>query len=399
MQYRKNHKNNDELSALGFGCMRFPEKGFKIDEKESEALILRAIEEGINYFDTAYIYHYGKSEGFLGDVLHRHHLRDQVYLATKLPHYRVQGAEDFDKFLSTQLERLKTSYIDYYLIHMLPDRASFDRLLNLGLIEWIAQKKEEGKIRNIGFSFHGKGEEFLKLVDAYPWDFCQIQYNYLDTHNQAGTRGLKYAHKKGLPIIVMEPLRGGRLVSHLPKEAEALLQQKVPGKSPARFALEFIWDLPEVTLVLSGMRSEKDLLENVATAKEALPMVLEEDQKTLYGEVKAILNQSIKVPCTACGYCMPCPFGVDIATCFNEYNEKYTLKTGKAWLYYIQNTAAFTKNPGYASLCKSCKQCESHCPQSIAISEELGHVAKDMEKFWFLPAIRLTRRFFYKNNK
>ena len=237
MQYRINPKNGDEISVLAFGCMRF-----KRDEKETEQQIIKAIEMGVNYFDTAYIY--PGSEATLGRILSKGY-RDKVKIATKLPPYLVKKKEDFDKIFHTQLERLKTDYIDYYLIHMLPNLDVWQRMISLGIEEWIEEKKAKGLIRNIGFSYHGGQEEFVKIVDAYPWEFCMLQYNYYDEFNQASKNGLLYAADKGLPIMIMEPLRGGKLVN-LPKEALQVFDESEEKHSPAEWSFRWLWNHPQI---------------------------------------------------------------------------------------------------------------------------------------------------------
>ena len=240
MNYRINNKNNDKLSILGFGCMRFPTKRNSIDETRAEAMIKSAIEQGVNYFDTAYVYHMGKSESMLGKVLAKGY-RDKVKIATKLPIFLVKSEADMDKIFSKQLKRLQTDRIDYYLMHMLSDVGTWERLKSIGIEKWIDDKKKNGQIINVGFSFHGTKDQFVKLVDIYDWDFCQVQYNYLDENNQAGTSGFNYAAAKGLPIIVMEPLRGGKIVRKLPAEVNAIRSAAEPKRTAADWALRWVW--------------------------------------------------------------------------------------------------------------------------------------------------------------
>lgn len=385
-------KNGDMLSILGFGCMRFPTNGNAVDVARTEAMLKRALDEGVNYFDTAYIYHRGKSESVLGDFMAKGY-RSQIKLATKLPQYLATKAEDFDKYFDKQLERLKTDYIDYYLLHMLPDIGTWNRLVAMGIKEWIEGKKRSGQIINIGFSFHGIKEQFVKLVDAYDWDFCQIQYNYLDENNQAGTDGLKYAASKGLPIIIMEPLRGGKIVNALPKELTEMWANAQPKRSIAEWALRWVWNHPEVTLLLSGMSAEDQLEENLRIASDALPNAFSEQEEAYFVQANKILAEKMKVNCTACGYCMPCPAGVDIPGCFSMYNEKYMLGTKHLKMLYMQNTGAVTAHPAYASLCVKCGKCEKHCPQQIPIREKLKDVVSEMEGPLFRPITAAGRKF------
>jgi len=391
MNYRTNTKNGDALSVLGFGCMRFPMKGNSVDIERTEAMLKRAMDAGVNYFDTAYIYHRGKSEAILGDFLSKGY-RSQVKIATKLPHYLVGKPEDIEKIFRKQLDRLKTDYIDYYLIHMLPDIGSWNRLKQMGIEEWIDQKKQNGQIRNIGFSFHGVKEQFLKLVDCYDWEFCQIQYNYLDENNQAGTEGLRYAASKGLPVIVMEPLRGGKIVNALPKELSAMWAGAQPKRSVAEWGLRWVWNHPEVNVVLSGMSTEEQLEENLRIASDVLPNAMSREELDYFEQANKILSEKMKVGCTACGYCMPCPAGVDIPGCFSIYNEKYMLGTKHIKMQYMRNTGAYTAHPAYASLCIKCGKCETHCPQQIPIREKLKDVVSEMEGPLFRPIAAVGKR-------
>jgi len=351
-----------------------------VDEEAAAAIIRKAVDLGVNYFDTAYIYHAGASEGILGRAL-KNGLREKVKIATKLPHYMVRRNSDLDRIFKSQLKRLETTYIDYYLIHMLSDVETWERLRGLGIIEWIQEKKKNGMIKNIGFSFHGKAGSFIELLDTYDWDFTQIQYNYLDTKNQAGKNGLDYAHKKGLPVIVMEPLRGGKLANGLSKEAVDLLKGKQI--KPAELAFAWLFDQPEVTVVLSGMTYEDQLEDNARYADIYKVNTLNKDMLKLVEDVKDIINRDIRIPCTSCGYCLPCPQGVDIPACFAFYNDKYSMKTRNTWVYYLQNTGAYSKKPGNAGKCIECGICRSHCPQSIDIPKELGIVKKDLEHLLF----------------
>lgn len=391
VNYRENKRNGDKLSILGFGCMRLPTKKNSIDEARAEKLIISAIDQGVNYFDTAYVYHYGKSESFLGKVLSKGY-RDKVKIATKMPHFMVKTTTDMDKIFNKQLQRLQTDRIDYYLIHMMPDVGTWERLKKIGIEEWIDSKKKNGKIINIGFSFHGVKDQFLKLLDVYDWDFCQIQYNYLDENNQAGTSGLKYAASKGLPIIIMEPLRGGKIVNNLPKEVNNIWKSAESQRSAAEWALRWVWNHSEATVVLSGMSNEEQVAENIQIASKAESNSLTPEELTLFDRIKEILNQNIKVNCTGCGYCIPCPAGVDIPACFSMYNEKYSLKTKKSKMHYLQNTGAITSNPAYASLCKKCGKCELHCPQGIPIREKLSEVSSEMEGVLFKPIVSLGKK-------
>jgi predicted aldo/keto reductase-like oxidoreductase len=384
MKYRVNPKNNDKLSILGFGCMRFAK-----DEKEVEKQIIYAIENGVNYFDTAYIY--PNSEVILGRVLSKGY-RHRVKIATKMPPYLIKKYEDFDKIFNTELQRLQTDYIDYYFLHMLTDTNIWTRLVNIGILKWIEEKKQKGQIKNTGFSYHGGREEFIKLVDIYDWEFCMIQYNYLDENNQAGKSGLQYAAAKGLPVMVMEPLRGGKLVTKLPKEVNEVWNKAHVRRSPAEWAFRWIWNHPEVTVVLSGMNSQEIVEENIRVAKEAEANSFTEQDYELFTKVRNILNEKIKVPCTGCNYCMPCPKGVDIPTCFSCYNDREIEGKLSSIGKYIMQTSIRTESHN-ASLCSKCGLCEKHCPQNIAIREELTKVSKAMEGFYYKPTRFLIKQF------
>ena len=376
MQYRKNPKNGDMLSILGFGCLRFPRKGGGIDREETEREIVKAIECGVNYFDTAYVYQ--GSEEVLGSILHKNGLREKVYLATKLPHYMVKNADSMEKYFRQQCERLQTDYIDYYLMHMLPDVTVWKRLKKLGILKWLQEKKESGAIRNVGFSYHGGSGTFIELLDAYDWDFCQIQYNYLDENSQAGRRGLMAAADKGIPVIIMEPLRGGRLAGGLPEKAKEVFADAQPKRSPAEWAFRWLWNQEQVTVVLSGMNSMDMLLENVRTAESVRAGEFSEAEEKLFDRVIRVINEKVKVGCTGCGYCMPCPAGVDIPGVFRCYNVKYTDGWYPGIREYIMCTT-FKRKRSNASLCVKCGRCETRCPQGIAIRKELDAVKKEME--------------------
>lgn len=375
MQYRKDRKGN-EISALGYGCMRFTKKGGNVDLEKAEREVLAAIETGVNYLDTAYVY--AGNEVAVGEILARTNTRDKVYLATKLPHYLIKSIDGVEKMFREELRRLQTDHIDYYLMHMLTDIPTWERLKKLGMEQWIKGKIVSGEIRNIGFSYHGNTEMFQKLVDAYDWDFCQIQYNYMDEHSQAGVEGLRYANKKGLPVIIMEPLRGGRLVNLLPESAKELFERDEEKRTPAELALKWLYDQPEVTCVLSGMNSLEMVEQNVKTACESPVGCLTESDRRLIEQVKEEIAKKVKVGCTGCGYCMPCPHGVDIPGTFRCYNAMYSEGKQGGRKEYLQCTA-FRKDTSSASQCISCGKCEMHCPQQIPIRKELKQAAKELE--------------------
>jgi len=386
MKYRVNPQNGDKLSVLGFGCMRLPK-----EEKEQKKLLQTAVEEGINFFDTAYFYQ--GSEAALGKALSGGY-RERVKIATKLPPFLVKDYSDFERIFAIQLQRLQTDRIDYYFMHMLNDVGVWNRLLELGIMKWLEEKQRQGRLINVGFSYHGGVGEFKRLIDAHPWQFCLIQYNYLDEHRQAGISGLEYASAKGLPVFIMEPLKGGKLVTSLPKAVYDIWENAPVKRSPAEWALRFVWDHPGVTLALSGMNSLEMLKENIMVASDAEANSLSEQDYALFAQVRDILQQSIAIPCTSCNYCMPCPHMVDIPTCFSCYNDRAIEGKLGAKYKYLMQTSMKTQSV-HASLCIKCGQCEKHCPQNIAISEELTRVARTMEGFTYRPLSFLLKKFMH----
>ena len=292
-----------------------------------------------------------------------------------------------EKLFQEQLKRLRTDYIDYYLMHMLNDADTWQRLLDMGIGQWIEEKKKSGAIRQIGFSYHGNSETFCKIIDAYDWDFCQIQYNYLDEHSQAGRRGLHHAYAKGIPVIIMEPLRGGKLVKNLPEKAESIFRNHQPRFTPAQWAFRWLWDQPEVTVVLSGMNTEGMVRDNIQTASATeIGSLTEADRVMLSGVVEAI-QANMKVGCTGCGYCMPCPRGVDIPGTFASWNRYYAEGKFSGFREYLMCTA-LRKNTASASQCIGCGKCEKHCPQGIAIRDMLKQAEKTLEN----PAYKIIKK-------
>jgi predicted aldo/keto reductase-like oxidoreductase len=389
MQYRLDKKNNEKLSALGFGCMRFPKNAAGIDMKKTEALIMSAVEKGVNYFDTAYVY--PGSEDALGTVLKKNNARENVFIATKTPLILIKKTEDFDKFFNQQLQRLRTDYIDYYLMHMITGKDQWRFLCSLGVENWIAEKKKSGQIRRIGFSFHGSQVEFLDVLDSYPWEFCQIQYNYSDENFQAGTTGLKKAFEKQIPVIIMEPLLGGKLVNGLPKEAVAIFKKANPDLSPAGWALKWVWDHEEASVLLSGMNDQEQLEENAKLAEICLPRCLTDPEKEIFKQVLAVFRKAYKIHCTGCNYCMPCPKGVNIPGCFSAYNASYAVGFIEGMKQFITSTAATSPQRASPALCVQCGQCEKHCPQHLPIMKNLLAVRKRMEPFWIRMIISIAR--------
>lgn len=387
MKYRPDRYGNP-ISQLGYGCMRFTRKGSGIDYEKAEKEVLLAIEKGVNYFDTAYIY--PGNEECLGWILEKNHCRGKVNIATKLPQYLLRAATAIDKTFREELSRLRTDHIDYYLMHMFTDYAEWERLQKLGIEQWIARQKEEGRIRYIGFSYHGDTEMFLKILDAYDWDFCQIQYNYLDEHTQAGRTGLQAAAKKGIPVIIMEPLRGGKLVN-LPEQAKQVLASHGKGYTPAELGLRWLWNQPEVTCVLSGMNSEEMVNENIRIASKTEPGHLTEEDMEIVARIRQIIRQREKVGCTGCRYCMPCPKGVDIPGNFHYYNLMYMEKKSSARKEFARNMG-LRKETGFATQCVGCGLCEKHCPQHLPIRQKLKEADRDLRPLPYKIGIQVARK-------
>ncbi len=391
MLYRKIPENGDELSILGFGCMRLPLKEGQIDEERAAQQVRYAIDCGVNYIDTAWPYHMGKSEPFLGQTLVDGY-REKVKLATKLPSWTVKSLEDMDRILNAQLERLRTDHIDYYLVHGLVGTL-WDKMEKLDVLGFLDKARSEGRIINAGFSFHGSVDDFKRIVDAYSWTFCQIQYNFLDEKNQAGTEGLKYAASKGLGVIIMEPLRGGKLTNPIPPAVQDIWNEASVKRTPAEWALRWIWNHPEVTVVLSGMNEESHIQENLKVADAAYPESLTEAELQLVKKVEQKYRELMKTGCTGCRYCTPCPAEVDIPSCFEIYDNFHLSGNEKeAKLMYAAKPGGIIRGDvsGYASQCVQCGQCIEKCPQHLDIPSLLETVAGEFEgndfKGWRLIA-------------
>lgn len=373
MNYRKMPVSGDSLSLLGFGCMRFPlDPEGKIDRDKSEEMLKRAIEGGVNYIDTAWPYHEGESEPFVGEFLEKNSLRDSIRLATKLPSWLIKSPKDMDHYLNLQLERLKTDRIDYYLVHAL-NRDYWNNLKNNGIFDFLDSLKKDPRVKNIGFSFHDNLELFREIVDSYSWDFCQIQYNYLDTEYQAGQAGLEYAVEKGLGVIVMEPLRGGKIAGRHPIEIEDIFTS-LPGPcSSAAWALRWIYDSQGVVTVLSGMSTMEQLEENLKTTADYGSSSLTPDQRYAFKKIRDIYLSKIKAHCTECLYCMPCPVGVAIPRVLRFYNEAFIFED-------IEKSSSeyhrFIGEDSRADKCIECGKCEKLCPQNIEIIKHLKSAAE-----------------------
>jgi predicted aldo/keto reductase-like oxidoreductase len=378
MQYRTVPKNGDKLSVLGFGTMRLPLRGEKIDEERAINQMRFAIEKGVNYFDSAPPYHGGESEKVLGKALLGGY-REKVKIATKLTPFLLNEAEDMDKMLSLQLKKLQTDHVDYYLLHGLEEE-SWSKLLGFGVFEFLEKAKADGKIVNLGFSFHGSLNTFKKIVDAYDWAMCQILYNFLDENLQAGIKGLKYAASKNLAVMIMEPLRGGTLAEKLPDKVKRFYDGAKIQRSPAEWGLRWVWNHPQVTLALSGMNDENHVAENIKAAETALPCSMKRSELTVIKNVAESFRGLMKVPCTGCQYCMPCPYGVNIPSNFRIYNDYYMFgdEQQSRAMYGMMLLGGLSGKRSDATLCKECKKCMERCPQHIAIPEKLKSVLYDL---------------------
>lgn len=391
MKYREDKRSGNQLSILGFGCMRLPGSLGRVDIQKTEPLLLKAIEKGVNYFDTAYLY--PGSEDAIGQIFEKHALHDKVFIATKLPHMMCKTYEDFDKYFDIQKKRLRAKKINYYFIHNISALEQWTRLLDLGIEKWIKSKKDSGEINQIGFSYHGSKNDFGLLLDAYDWDFCQIQYNYINTNYQAGVDGLKNAAKRGLPVFIMEPLLGGRLAVGLPKKAETIFKEQNSERSPASWAMKWLFNQPEVTLILSGMNSMEQLEDNINTADSSVPNMLSETEMETFDKVIRVFNESYKIPCTGCNYCMPCPKQINIPACFAAYNTSYSIGLKDGIGQYMISASGLSKTPHFVSDCIKCGKCESHCPQQIPIRESLTSVKRRLQPFYLKPALSLYQKF------
>ncbi|HOQ66642.1 MAG TPA: aldo/keto reductase [Methanosarcina thermophila] len=375
MLYRKIGKTGKSVSILGFGVMRLPILGdddSKVDEEKAAQMIHYAIDNGINYIDTAYSYHGGMSEFVVGKVLQDGY-REKVYLATKLPSWLVTCREDMDRYLDEQLGRLRTNYIDFYLLHAL-NRDYWSLLKKHGVFDFLDSALKDGRIKYTGFSFHDNIDLFKEIVDSYPWDMCQIQYNFMDEDFQAGKEGLMYAASKGLGVVVMEPLRGGYLASNVPQEVQEIWDNAETPRSPVEWGLRCLWDYPEISVVLSGMSDLAQIESNIKFAADGFPNSLTEEEKKLISKVKEIYRSKTRVNCTGCRYCMPCPSGVNIPE-----NLKH-LNNAEMFDKIEEEKLIYSSLEGKASNCTECGECEIKCPQKTPVRELLKEVSKLFEK-------------------
>jgi predicted aldo/keto reductase-like oxidoreductase len=376
MLYRKLGNTGEKVSILGYGCMRLPVAGEdpeKIDEKKAIELLRYAIDHGVNYVDSAYSYHGGMGEVFLGKALSNGY-REKVHLATKLSCKRVNCKEDMDRFLNEQLEKLQTDCIDFYLLHAVK-KTYWEKMKKFGVIDFLKRARASGKIKYTGFSFHDEPDVFKEVVDAYPWDLCQIQFNYLDENFQAGIEGLKYAAEKGLAVVIMEPLRGGNLAK-VSEDARKVWDRAKIKRTPAEWAFRYLWNYPEISVVLSGMSEMEHLTENLRIAEKGQPNTLSAEEKSLISEVSEIYRSRIKVNCTNCKYCMPCPMGVNIPRNLSYLNDVFMLDDVENARFQYGVLLLPEEKAGN---CVECGECEDVCPQNIKIREMLKEVRENFE--------------------
>jgi predicted aldo/keto reductase-like oxidoreductase len=374
MQYREMN-GGDKVSVLGFGCMRFQtNKDGSIKEDKASKQLLYAIENGVNYLDTAKPYHGGRSEPFVGKFLEENKLRDKVFIATKLSYWYIKEKKDMQKHFDEQLKDLRTDYIDYYLVHSLNGK-SWAKLKELGVLKFLDKLRKQKKIRNVGFSFHGNIEHFYQIVDDYDWSFCQIQFNILDTEYQAGMKGYLYAVKNGLSVISMEPLRGGRLAQTPPEKVKDIYDNSGFKRTPAEWALRWVWNYQEITTLLSGMNQMKQIKENIKISKDALPGSMTREELQVIEKATKVYKKLMKIGCTGCMYCLPCPVNVAIPSCFEYYNG-YHLYNDEKFKTWYKN---FLGDKAKASLCVNCGECVKKCPQGLKIPDLLKKVVKEFE--------------------
>lgn len=378
MLYRELGSTGEKVSILGFGAMRLPTldgQDAKIDFEKTKELVRYAVDCGVNYIDTAHPYHSGESERVLGKVL-KDGYREKVHLATKLPSWKIQTREDMDFYLEEQMKRLQTDQIDFYLLHSLK-KDYWENLSSLGVLEFLDDAVADGRIKYTGFSFHDEIDLFFEIIDSYNWDVCQVQYNLVDENYQAGIDGIRYASSQGIGVIVMEPMRGGALVNEVPREVQEIWDEAPVRRTPAEWALRFLWDKKSISTVLSGMNTFEQLEENLKIGEAGLPDSLTDDELDLVREVRRVYHQRMKVLCTECGYCMPCPDGVNIPGNFRYFNSAHMYgDVENARMNYY----GLLTEKERASNCTQCGECEWICPQMIDIKGTLREVSKTFEK-------------------
>lgn len=407
MQYRTMPNSDEKLSALGYGCMRLPApKGKKvtifssIDKERAAKQIRYAIDQGVNYLDTAYPYHGGTSEKFLGEYVLKDGYREKVNIATKLPCMTINKKEKLEETFNKQLQNLQVDYFDYYLLHSLTG-ISWDKMLSLGIIEFMDKIRKEGKVRHMGFSFHDSKEEFIRIVDGYNWEFAMVQFNILDEYAQASIEGIKYAHSKGLGIIAMEPLRGGTLAGNIPNEAKKIYDNAPVKRTPADWALRWILNHPEITMVLSGMNNDEHINENIRITSEVSPNSLTENDLSIIDNFKKTYLKSMVVGCTGCAYCMPCPVGINIPSALLNLNTYHMSSKLEPKIMHMLSAGVQTKDgkPHWTNSCIKCGQCEKICPQGLKICETFKHVQKDLEGYGVKTLAKILRGIMNRRKK
>jgi uncharacterized protein len=381
MRYRKLGKTNLDVSILGFGAMRLPMVGnpgglagfdpkIPIDEERADKMVQHALDQGVNYFDTAYGYHGGQSETYIGKVLRQY--RTKVMIATKLPVWNIEKKEDFERIFNEQLKKLQTDYLDVYLIHNLGS-LFWNKLKNLGVLEFLDGLKASGRVRCVGFSFHDEIKIFKQIIDAYDWDLTQIQYNFYDQDYQAGREGMKYAASRGIGVVAMEPLRGGKLVDKIPAEVQTIWDSAKVQRSPAEWSMRWVWNHPEIAAVLTGSSSLEQLMDHTRIIKEAAPNSLKPEELALFIQVRSLYRTMLKVDCTSCAYCMPCPNSIDIPLNFQLYNDMFLFKEPEFSTLFYNSMMPENQRAG---ACVECNECMDKCPQKIDIVSQLKEAAK-----------------------
>ncbi|OWT33171.1 aldo/keto reductase [Methanobrevibacter sp. 87.7] len=391
MEKRLIEKNGDYISPLGFGAMRLP-----IDKEyeKSIELLREGIDKGINYIDTAFFYGFGKNEKFIGEAL-KNGYRNKVKIATKIPAFSIKKREEMDEYLNKELELLNTDYIDYYYLHSI-DLKVLKRLKKKGIFKFLDKAKKDGKIKNACFSYHGKADELREIIDTYDWDGILIQFNYFDENIQVKYEDIQYAHSKGLGIFIMEPLKGG-LLSKLPKEAEEIFKKENSDLSPADWAFSWLYNIPEITCVLSGMKNKEEIEENIKIAETVKPNSLSNKELETIKKVKNIMQEKLPINCSSCGYCMPCKYGVDIPKAFQMVNEEHLFneKHIENQIKYILTLGGVYNEPSNAGLCTQCNKCIPLCTQGLNIPKELEKVKKEYEKPGYNQLLWLIKHIAY----
>ena len=383
MRYRKLGKTNLEASILGFGAMRLPMIGdpgglagfdpkIPIDEARADKMVQYALDKGVNYFDTAYAYHGGRSETYIGKILHP--VRNKVLIASKLPVWNIQKTEDFESIFQEQLGKIQTDYLDVYLVHSL-NSIHWEKMKRFGVLEFLDKLKADGRIRAAGFSFHDEIKVFKRIVDGYDWDITQIQYNYYDQDYQAGREGLRYAAERNIGVIIMEALRGGKLVSRIPDAVQKIWNSAAVRRTPAEWGMRWVWNHPEAAVVLTGASSLDQIKENIDMIKDAEPNSLTAEELALFDRARGVYRSKLKVDCTSCAYCMPCPNGVDIPSNFQLYNDIFLFDDREFSPFFYKNLMDESQR---AASCIECGVCSEKCPQKIDIVRELKEAVKQL---------------------